>query len=484
MNDSPRPAFPVGTDLTGIVVLNRRVLLKRAGLGAVGAVGGAAALNAASPWLLPESPVIDANHSYWSDTLAPAGAPLSRSARADVAIIGGGLTGLAAAYHLRRALPGSRIVLLEARCCGNGASARNGGMLLTSTADRWLKAAPDAALDQRIYTATADNINAIAGLAMEHGLDIGLERAGAALVLVEDAEVPGARAIARVLAARGQPVEFWDRDGVREHLGTAAYAGALLDRSSGQVHPGRLVGLFRTAALRAGVEIYERTPVSAVAAGAVHRLSTAGGAVVEAPVLVVAANAYASKIGFLRRAYAPIISYVGITAALAPHVLERLGWRSRIPFSDSRKATYYYGLGRDGRLRIGGGPPGYGFNDREPPAIVPAAQLRALGLELERVFPQLAPVHFERSWCGAVDCSLDFTPAVGRLTAHPQLYAAIGYSGHGLNLSSLHGRMLADCIAGGGDAWAWWPYLDRLPPYLPNEPLRWLGIRAALAVLG
>jgi len=174
---------------------------------------------------------------------------------------------------------------------------------------------------------------------------------------------------------------------------------------------------------------------------------------------------------------------MGITAPLDEAQRARLGWRERIPFNDSRQATYYLGLSRDGRVRIGGGPPGYGFNDRNPPPVPPQPHLSALRSELERIFPMLAPVRFERTWCGAVDCSLDFKPAVVRLGAARSIYAAIGYSGQGVNLTSVHGRMIAELIAGQGESWRGWPYLDRMPPYVPNEPLRWLGIHAAFAAL-
>ncbi len=100
--------------------------------------------------------------------------------------------------------------------------------------------------------------------------------------------------------------------------------------------------------------------------------------------------------------------------------------------------------------------------------------------EFSRHFPSLAEVPFEACWIGLVDMSLDASPSVGQIGHRRNVYYGIGFSGHGVNLTSVFGRILADLVAGKRDAWTWLPYLDRLPPYVPNEPFRWLGVEAAL----
>jgi gamma-glutamylputrescine oxidase len=467
-------------------VLSRRDLLKRGGIAAAGTIAGGAAINAAAPLVLPEAVAVDRNRSHWADALPPPAAPLAAPADADVVVVGGGFTGLSTAYYLRTQSPGRRVILLEAQRCGNGASARNGAMLLTSTPDRWLRAGDDPALDRRIHELTAGNIEALRSLAAKFSADIELETAGAVHALVSAAEAHDARLVAARLQDAGLPVEFWERERVRSALGTGVYGGALFDAASGQVHPGKLVALWRTAALAAGVEIYEQTPVTAVTEGAVHTLMTAGGQRVRAPALVLATNAYSSQLGYLRSAYVPLIAYVGITPPLDAELVRRLGWTSRAPFDDSRTDEYWLGLTRDNRIRIGGGPQGYDyeFNDGTPPAVVPAGCAAALAAELVRIYPALGKVEFERCWAGAVDCSLDLTASVGRMGRHRNVYYAIGYSGHGVNLSSVFGRVLAELVDGRDADWKWLPYLDRHSPYIPNEPWRWLGLRAVRAAVG
>jgi glycine/D-amino acid oxidase-like deaminating enzyme len=204
---------------------------------------------------------------------------------------------------------------------------------------------------------------------------------------------------------------------------------------------------------------------------------------VRAPVLVLASNAYTGRLGYLQRAFAPVWHTVAITSPLPEAAVARLGWGSRMPFSDDRIDPWYLGLTRDNRVHIGGGAAWYGMNGAPPPAPWFDGRLRVLRERLLHLYPSLAEVPFEAGWSGAVDMSLDEAPAVGRLAGHEPLYYAIGYSGHGVNLTSVFGRILADCIAGARDRWSWFPYLDRLPPPIPNEPLRWLGARAGLALV-
>lgn len=465
--------------------LTRRDLLKRGGIAAAVTLAAGAGVNAAAPLLWREQIEVDKNRSYWSEALPEARSPLARPLDADVAVVGGGLTGLSAAFHLRVQSPGRRVVLLEARRCGNGASGRNGAMLLTMTPDRWLQASDEPEVDQRILALTRSNIEELRALAVRFGVDIELDTPGAALMLISASEARKARASAARLRDAGMPVEFWEPERIHHEVGTSVYAGALYDAASGQVHPGKLVALWRAAALAAGVEIYEDTPVAAIDEGPVHTLTTAAGHRVRAPALVLATNAYSSQLGYLRNRYVPLVAYVGITKPLDAELVAQLGWRSRAPFADSRTDEHWMGLTRDNRIRIGGGPKGYsyGFNDGTPPAMVEQYRSAALARELERIFPALGRVEFETCWDGAVDCSLNLTASVGRMGRHDNLYYAIGYSGHGVNLTSVFGKVIAELIAGQDERWWWLPDLNRRLPYIPNEPFRWLGLRALRAAV-
>ena len=169
-----------------------------------------------------------------------------------------------------------------------------------------------------------------------------------------------------------------------------------------------------------------------------------------------------------------------MTAPLSDTRLFEIGWKKRIPFNDSRTEVFYLGLTKDNRLHIGGGPVDYVFNNglREP--FGAAKRFEGLRTELGRIFPALVNEPFETTWSGIVDMSLDQTPSVGQFGKYGNIFYAIGFSGHGVNLTSVFGRILADLIHHKSKDWAWLPYLNRLPLYTPNEPFRWAGVNAAM----
>ena len=462
---------------------NRRALLQRAGIATAGIATGGVTLNALMPRVFPPAHAIDRNHSYWSLALPDSNAPLATAIDADIVVIGGGLTGLSTACYLRQRLPGRRVVLLEAERCGNGASARNGAMLLTSTADRYLTAGSDPALDRRINELTVANIATLRGLSQTVGVDAEIDLTGALHVLLDDSGSEAAAATADRLRDNGIPVEHWDRERTAAAIGTHIYPGALFNPAAGQVHPGRLVALWKRAAEAAGVEIYEHSTVTQIEEGRTHALQTSTGHRVRTATLVLATNAYGEQLGYLARAAAGVWDYVAITAPLSDAQVDALGWHSRAPYDDAHTETFYLGITRDNRVHIGGGPVDYVFNGGVPDVELQRRRHDSLQATLARLYPPLAGTGFEHRWAGLVDMSLDASPALGSMGKYGNIFYAIAFSGHGVNLTSVFGRVLADLISGHGDDWRWLPYLNQLPPYVPNEPLRWLGIRARLAAI-
>ncbi len=460
--------------------LGRRKLLKSAAITGAGTIVGAAGVNSLAPMLLPEEMVFEPNHSHWAKALPPANPALHVDLEAEVAVIGGGFTGLSTAFHLRKNSADKKVVLLEASGCGNGASGRNGAMLLTLTEDRYMQWSGDPALDKKIYDLTIDNIRVLGELSTATSIDCELEQKGALQVCNSPEIAAAARATIRKFRGAGFPFEFWDAEKTAAAIGTSVYEGAFYDPNSGQVHPGKLVRMMKAAAEAAGVEIYEGTPVAHIEEGAVLTLTTANGRTVRAKAVVLATNAFTSKLGYLRRVVTPISNHVGITAPLSKQKLDDVGWRSRMPFNDCRTEVYYLGLTQGNRIHIGGGPVDYSFNNGVRDRADSARHSQLLHEEMVRIYPKLAGVPFETTWGGCVDMSLDGSPAVGQMGEHKNVFYGIGFSGHGVNLTSVFGRILADLVAGRGQQWCWLPFLNHLPPYTPNEPFRWLGVQMAL----
>jgi gamma-glutamylputrescine oxidase len=459
----------------------RREFLKKAAVASSGAVLGGIGLNQISPKIWHEPLVIEPNHSYWARSQPPQNPPLTENIAVDVAVIGGGFTGLSAAYYIRRNFPGKRVVVLEAKGCGNGASGRNGAMVLTMTADRYMHFSSAPAMDKKIYDLTVENIRVLSQLSAATGIQCELETNGALQVLATAEDVREAKAYVQHARSLGMPVEFWEKKQLAGAIGTEIYEAGFFDPNGGHIHPMKLVHVFKAAAENGGVEIFENTAVANIEEGRTHLVHTSGGQTVRAKSLVLATNAFTSRLGFLRNAIMPVHEYVAVTPPLNAQELAETGWRKRVPFNDSRTEVFYLGLTQDNRIHIGGGAPSYFFNGGAGGGSEAASHLEQLQRELLRIYPRLSGVKFEASWDGVVDWSIDASPSVGWTGKYKNIFYGLGYSGHGVNLTSIFGRIIADLEAGREEPWKQYPFFNASLDYVPNEPFRWLGAKAGLA---
>jgi gamma-glutamylputrescine oxidase len=459
-------------------LLSRRRFLKNAAWTGGGALLGTAGLNQISPRIWREPLPFEPNLSYWARSQPAQNPPLTDNIVVDVAVLGGGFTGLSAAYYIRSVSPHKRVIVLEARGCGNGASGRNGAMVLTMTADRYMHFSSSPAMDKKIYDLTAANIRTLSQLSAATGIDCELETNGALQALITSDDVAAAKAYVQQARSLGMPVEFWDKQRLVSAIGTAAYEGGFFDPAGGHIQPMKLVHVFKAAAENAGAEIYENTTVASVEEGREHLVHTTGGNTIKAKSLVLATNAFTSRLGFFQNSILPVHEYVAVTPPLSEQQLTDIGWHKRVPFNDSRTQVFYLGLTQDRRIHIGGGSPSYFFNNGVGNTRDAASHFAQLRSELVRIYPGLSGIEFEAGWDGVVDWSLDESPSVGCTGRHKNIFYGLGYSGHGVNLTSIFGRIIADLEAGRGDPWKQYPFLNASLEYVPNEPFRWLGAQS------
>lgn len=411
------------------------------------------------PWWLEEAP---------SDPPAP---PLEGRVEADVAIVGGGYTGLWTALALREREPSLRVVLLEAELCGGGPSGRNGGIAhgYWSALGRLR-----AALGYEDALEVARTSNAVLPALRALGEDIWFHQAGMLKVSAsqaQDAAIDRAVAVAAELGVPEEAVPLTGEE-VAERCRSAPFRRGVFFRDGATVQPARLVRSLRRAVVAAGVTIHEGTRVTAVRPGLVK----SSGGEVDAPEIVLATGAWMTGWKPVRRHLTNFGSYAVLTEPV-PELLEEIGWTGGEAIIDGRVFLHYFRTTPDGRVLLGSasGPIGSSgrvdarFTHDRPTAARAEAGLRAL-------LPGIAEARVVAAWGGPIDVSADHVPFFGTAPG-TRIHHGVGYSGNGIGPTWLGGQVLASLALGAADDWAALPLVRRRPPGLPPEPLRHLGGR-------
>jgi gamma-glutamylputrescine oxidase len=365
--------------------------------------------------------------------------PLDGDTRADVAIVGGGFTGLTAALHLAKA--GYRVVLLEARAVGAGGSGRNGGLMVPGPRrdQDYLEKAIGIDDARRLWGMYLDARAHHAALVAEHAIDCDLQP-GFIHAAHKARYVDEYRAyVERMATVYGYgAMRMLDRAETAEAVGSEAYHGGYYDPNGGHLHPLKMAYGIARAAAGAGATIHEGTRVTAVVDGAGGvRVATERGAVTAA-FAVIATDAYSHDLNSaLDRHVLPIDCYVTTTEPLAePHRSRILPGRPSV--SDTRFVVNYFRKTRDDRLLFGGGET-YGVGrPKDIGAFVKRVMLR--------IYPQLADVKTEFGWSGRVAITVNRMPYVRRPSRNVVL--AAGTCGQGVILAPYYGRVLAEAVQG------------------------------------
>ena len=417
----------------------------------------------------------DDNAAVWLEGAPPdePAPPLRRDLDVDVAIIGGGFTGVSAAYHLSRRFPDRGVALLEARRLGNGASGRNGGLVLNG-----ISAAGDPDVLAREHALTRGAVDELEALIRDRNLPVRFRRAGCLQLSTSPRAAEAAHAQVEQLAARGLPLRFLRGAELEAALSARGVHGAVLDPTEGVLNGVDLIRAMRPLLVEQGVQIFEGTPVLRVREGPAALLATPGGAV-RARAIVLATSGYTPRLGYFRTGLLPVISHVIATDPVPPELLARTGLGRIAGFYDDRPRLSYASVDTDGRVIFGGGTTaayGYRFGNATTYDARPDdAAARVLSRSLHAYFPELAGVPIRHRWSGPLDLTLARHCAIGVTGAHRNVYYALGYSGHGITLANLSGRVLADLLAGDHDRWRGFAFYMKRPAGIPPEPMRWIG---------
>jgi glycine/D-amino acid oxidase-like deaminating enzyme len=420
---------------------------------------------------------------FWLDRPAPAAAPrLEGAVDADLAIVGGGFTGLWAAVQAKAERPERDVVLLEAETAGAGASGRNGGFADASLTHGLLNGAARFPAELEILEQLArENLAGMRADLERHGIDAAWQEPGMLSVATEPHEPAELGKEAALLRRYGWDAEVLDRDAVRSLVNSPTYLGAVLQRTGvALVDPGALaIGLRRTA-LELGVRLFESTPVVKATRG---ELTTPHGRV-HAPSILLATGAYRPLARSIRRLVAPVYDYVLVTEPLSAARRRELGWEGGQGISDRGNRFHYYRLTPDGRVLFGGYDAIYHFGNRVDDAQLNRrpATFRLLADHLVRTFPALEGVDITHAWGGPIDTCSRFCATFGRALGESAVYA-VGYTGLGVAASRFGARTALDLLDGADTARTRLQLVRRRPLPFPPEPARWAVIQATRAAL-
>jgi gamma-glutamylputrescine oxidase len=398
--------------------------------------------------------------------------PLAEATRADLCIVGGGLTGLSAALHAARA--GMRVVLLERGDLGDGASGRNGGQVhIGMRRDQpWLEKQLGEPTARALWRLAQDARTALLELIEHEDIPCGY-RPGLLHLDHKARYVPHTRAsVAWMQEHYGErEARFVDREEARALVASDAYHGGVYSDQGGQLHPLDLTLGIARAAQRAGAALHPHTAATKVVrAGSAIRVETARGAVTADRVLL-ACNGYLGDLDRTVAAHvAPLHNYIAVTEPLGSRAAELIA--EPIGVSDSRAVTYYFRRTPDDRLLFGGGE---GYAASIPADI--AAQVRP---HLLRIFPQLRDVRFDYAWGGTLAVTANRMPYVRQV--EPGLYSISGYSGMGVVLAPYFGRLLAEALTYGSADFDRFTRIP-VPPFPGGRLLRRPLLVAALSLL-
>lgn len=423
-------------------------------------------------------------YSFWLETcgekLTPR-RPLQRSTEVDIAILGGGYTGLWTAYYLLRENPNLKVAIFEKEIVGFGASGRNGGWCSS-------KFPVTAAMLERRYglegaralmLAMCDAVDEVGRVCAEEGIDAQFHKGGILTLARTQNHLPMLRSsfAAYDRLGLGSQYRLLSAEEACERIRVTSVLGALSAAENASLHPARVVrGLARAIEKRGGT-IYEQTEVTGFRGGASPSLITPAGEVRARNAILLCGESYLTRIPQLHRVVLPVYSLITLTEPLTEAQWNQIGWKNRESVASCNYTVDYLTRTADGRILFGSrGAPyrmGSKISDEMDRHAETHAHIQNLVLEW---FPMLQGIRFTHSWGGPVGMPRDWMPMT-EFNPATRIGTARGYTGQGVSTTNLTGRVLAELVCGKRTSRSALPIAQRHSPLWEVEPLRWLAVR-------
>ncbi len=382
--------------------------------------------------------------SYWADTsernLNFIDHPLPESV--DCAIIGGGMTGISAAYHM--AGEGLKVALLEREHLGWGASSRNGGMAIPGIKHKVATLFNQHGVEatRRMFNASFESVELLRNLIAEKEIDCDLQETGSFAAAYRPSHFKSLEKWQSTLADDfGHPTRLVPPERMKEELGTDRYYGGLVDETSVGVHPAKFVlGMVRCAD-EAGASLHEKAAAEDIRrTGEGFEVRTARGNV-RAKEVLIATNGYTGDLTpKLRRRVIPLGSYIIVTEPLEGALADQIIPKRRMIY-DTKNVLYYFRILPDNRMMFGGRVSFTPTNSRRSGELLRKGMLS--------LFPELDHVRVEYSWGGMLGMSFDRMAHTGKMDG---MHYSLGYSGRGFSMAAYLGKKMAAVIAGKSDS--------------------------------
>lgn len=417
---------------------------------------------------------------WWRDMARPERPVLTERIDADVVIVGAGYTGLWTAYYLAEAKPGLRIVVLESRHVGYGASGRNGGWLSCAIAGNRRRMASRcgraSVLD--LQAAMIDTVDEVISRAQREGINADLVRGGVLMVARNPAQLGRLPELGAQEREWGDSAaRILDRDEVRALVSVDGALGGHFSPNTARLHPVKLALGLAAAVERRGVMLFERSAVHEIGRGVVRTER----AEVRAPVVLRCTEGFTSSLAGQRRTWLPMNSSMIVTAPLPERVWDEIGWSTSPVLGDMAHAYMYAQRTADGRIALGGrGRPYRYASSTDTDGQTPAWTIEQLTGVLHSMFPAARDAAIDHAWSGVLGvprdwcASFSFDQATG-------LGSAGGYTGHGVATANLAGRVMRDLVLGRETALTALPHANWRSRRWEPEPLRWVGVQAMYA---
>ncbi len=415
---------------------------------------------------------------FWLDDAPPPPPPrrVAGAAQADVAIIGGGYTGLWTALHLREADPSLKIIVLEAEEIGFGASGRNGGfaMCLLDFSLAHLLRHHGAEHARNAHLAVERTIDDMGEFVARHGIDCDWVKGGLMMVATNrgqeerlEADLDAARALGL------ETVHALTREETLARVNSPTYRRGVWEEACAVVQPAKLVRGLARVAIEQGIDIYQDSPASGWMQTTDGMRVTTPSGYVDAAKVVLATNAWARYSAELRKKLRPLYTYIILTEPLSDEQWAQIGWEQREGIEDKRNYVHYYRRTADGRISWGGATAPY-YGGIAPRHDSSERVFKMLERTFAETFPQIGAVAFTHRWGGPVGITAQFLPMFGSL-AEGRFHYGVGYNGHGVAPSHVGGRILRDLVLGRDSEYTNLVFANGKQPAFPPEPLMRLG---------